>query len=218
MRQLRLLTTLTMGAMLVMTSGMCSADVLMYSTTVAPTFGANERPVTLINGETETLVHGSITSPTAVVDFSTTNDVLFNGNVNGTPAVRAEDGSINNLVLSLGGLTFTDAIFDVYGVYTTHPSLTITVNLSDGAVAQSFLLTAGQTSRNWVTIQAFNNETISSIVISDAKFYALEDTHLSFAETGVPEPSSLALVFSGLLAAGSRLRKFNRKSTGEVSL
>ncbi len=206
------------AAMLLVMSGNCVADVIMFATTTRPTFGSDERPVTLIDGESGFTVHGTTTNPDTTAFFSTDADILFNGNVNGTPAVRAEDGSINSLVISLGGIAFTDVIFDMYGVYMVHPSATITVYLSDGAVAQTFQLTPGQTSRNWVTIEAFNNETISSVVISDAKFYALEDTHFSFNETGVPEPSTLALVFSGLIGAGSRLRKWNRKSRTEVSL
>ena len=205
------------GSMAVMMSGMCAADVMIYASTVAPTFPAIERPVTLLNGDTGTSVHGSITNPSAGVLFSTTNDILFNTVLDARPAVEAQDGSINNLTITLPGFKFTDAILDIYGVYAVHPALTITVYLNDGAVAQTFQLQPGQISRNWITVEAFNHETIDKIVISDAKFYALEDVHISGAENGVPEPATLALVFSGLIGAGSKLRKYNRKAFNRES-
>jgi hypothetical protein len=209
MRQLRLLMTLaTAGAMLFMMSGSSLADVMVYHTTTTPTFGPDERVVTLLNGDTGTTVHGTINNPSLDVDFSTTNDVLFNGDINGVSAVRAEDGSINNLTISLPGETFTDAIFNVYGTYPIPSSLDITVNLNDGGISEHFNLIAGPTSRDWFTFQTFHNETISSIVISNAKFYGLENVNISGAQSSVPEPGTLALVFSGLLGAGMKVRRY----------
>ena len=203
---------------LLMISATCAADVMITTSTTAPTFNSSEHPVILVNGQTGAKVTGNISNPSGVVDFTTNVDVLFNGAVNGTPAVRAQDGSIDTLTITIPGITFTDAIFDIYGVYTGHEAINITVNLNDGSVTESFDLHSGQTSRNWMTIEAFNNETINSITISDAKFYALEDAHISGPSTAtVPEPATLALVFSGLLGIGGRLRKRNRKPQ-EVAL
>ena len=219
MRQLRLLTAAASAAAVVLLmSGVCAADVMMTASTTAPTYGSNEHAVILLNGQTGATVTGNISNPSAVVDFSTDVDVLYNGAVNATPAVRAQDNSIDTITISLPGFTFTDAIFNIYGVYIGHEAINITVNLNDGSVTEAFDLVSGQTSRNWLTIQAFNNEVINSITISDAKFYALEDTHISGpSSASVPEPSSIALFLSGLIGAGSTLRRRNRKSQ-EVAL
>jgi hypothetical protein len=211
MRQLRLLMTFALtGVMMLMMSGISAADVIINHSTTAPTFGPDERAVTLLNGDTGTTVHGSIDNPSTGVLFSSVGDILFNGAINGVSAVRAQDGSINNLIISLPGSTFTDAIFDVYGVYLTNPAFTITVNLNDGSITENLTLTAGQTSRNWFSLQTTNNETISSIEFSGAKFYGLESTNISGTQSAVPEPSTIALVFSGLLGAGVKVRRIRK--------
>jgi hypothetical protein len=216
MRHLRLLMTFALsGVMFLMMSGISAADVMFYHTTTTPTLGPDERAVTLLNGDTGNTVHGTIDDPSTGVEFYTGQDILFNGAINGVSAVRAEDGSINSLTISLPGSTFTDAVFDVYGVYDVHPYFTVTVNLNDGAISENVNLVAGETSRNWFTFQTYNNETISSIVITNAKFYGLEDTNISGAQSSVPEPASIALVFSGLLGAGVKIRRM-RKETKET--
>ncbi len=197
------------GVMMLMMSGISAADVIINHSTTAPMLGPDERAVALVNGDTGTTVHGSIDNPSAGVLFSG-NEILFNGAINGVSAVRAQDGSINNLTISLPGSTFTDAIFDVYGVYADHPTFTITVNMNDGSVTENLTLVSGQTSRNWFTLQALNNETISSIEFSGAKFYGLESTNISGAQSSVPEPSTIALVFSGLLGAGVKVRRIRK--------
>jgi len=211
MRQLRLLMTLAMsGVMMLMMSGISAADVIINHSNTAPMIGPDERAVALMDAETGTSVHGTITNPSMGVLFSSTGDILFNGAINGVSAVRAVDGSINNITIGVPGSTFTDAIFDVYGVYLTNPGLTITVNLNDGTITQNLTLTAGQTSRNWFSLQTTNNETISSIELSNAKFYGLESTNISGAQSSVPEPSTIALVLSGLLGAGVKVRRIRK--------
>jgi hypothetical protein len=155
------------------------------------------------------------------------------------PSVGAPDRSVDNISISTPGKTFTDLIGDIYGVYdqqlggsgcslSGNPNgpcrpLLFTVHANDGTFTFNYSDFGSVDStccgNNWFTILATNGETISSVDIggldfnNQAKFYALADVSVSGPQavsSPVPEPSSLLLLGSGMLAAAGAVRKRRR--------
>ncbi len=206
-----------------------SADVIWGTTQhVPPSTPPGEQAVQLTPGVVGTAMGGNVftmsavTSGGAPVTLTTNNfgstgvDHLYSfssSELRSNPATD-DDTSIDELTITLPGNEFGDIYFNIFGAFSENhaglPNTTVSfaVTTNDGTFTHVFTGLTDNNTDNWIFLTTTAGETMQSVTISDARFFALQDTHVSeVAATSVPEPATLMLVVSGLGGFLLRRRK-----------
>ena len=100
-----------------------------------------------------------------LVQFSSTTDILV-ATASGQAKVEAQDGSLNDITMSIPGHTMLDAIINPFEPGSSNDMI-VTVTMSDGTTF-TFGPYGDTHGNNFLTITTANNETISSVTIDSA--------------------------------------------------
>ena len=202
---------LVVGLALLLTNltSTAAADILIATSTTAPTLTSDLVAVSFQEGANAPTVMGTLPGG-STFSFTTPGslDSLY-AHTNGHMRLEAEDGSIN--VLAITGSTIFSGLFaDIFGVYDQdRDHVTVVVNTSGGIYTNVLPMTIGATSSNYLSIIATAGEQINSISLgtdaSPARFIALRDIYVSDAQ--VPEPSSIMLMGTALASISAALRR-----------
>jgi len=235
-------TSLGFAALLLCCIASASADTIFSPPNPTPN-GQNEVFVTFSNtsqsGATVYGMAGSVqvvfTTLDSTGDNSQQDSLIINPNGAPRRSIGAVDQSINNLLITVPGYTFTDFKSDFYGVYSNddltddqcdhnprHP-ISVSVTTNDGTRPTDVSNpNAGPACHNLFAINTSNGETIDSIFIGNidsddaAKFYALSDiafSGLAPINVQTPEPGSLILLSTGLAGSATALKRKWLKKT-----
>jgi hypothetical protein len=194
-------------------AGPASADIVVVT-------GVNNQGTdnVLLDPATDvTTVTGTVGADNLVVNFtSDSGSGLLTANPSGQATVSGGTGnvSLTNLEFELAsGDTFTRAVFNINSA--TNGSVVIHVegvNITGGFFEDDFTLDAN--GQNFFTVTAINAQLISLIDLTGINGAVFEDVRQvrlgGSAIASVPEPATLLLLGSGLVAAatlGKRLRK-----------
>jgi hypothetical protein len=194
------------------------ADVIWGTLThTAPSTPPGEQAVLLTPGTTGTFMGGSTytilgtTSITgATVSISTNNDDSSGiDQLYANTAIQlyanplgSSDTSIDQLTVTVVGNTFNDIYMNLFGAFTEahsgalNDSVSFMVTTNDGTFTHVFTGLTDDNTDNWIFLTTTNGETITSVTLSDTRFYALQDLHVS-GVTATPEPASLLMLGSG---------------------
>ena len=145
--------------------------------------------------------HTNITD--TIVQYVSTTDTLIGSG--GQSDIDAADGLINNIRITASGHSFQDLIINPFKP-TSDGDLVVTVITNTGP----FHFTYGDIhGDNFLTITTSMGEVIDSVTINSINgFQGLKQTRISGVSAGViPEPSSMLLLGSGLLAVGVMIRR-----------
>lgn len=192
--------------------------VVIFSTTTAKadsvtfTIGNNpqsdEENILLNTGATGTTVFGTTNQTQLQAKFSSTTDTLVVPS-NGQARIEAQDGLVNNVMISVPNGTFHDLIINpFFGSGTANVSVVTTTNQ---VFNFAYTLSNGQ---NFLTIVADPGTAIFSVTISAAGgFTDLRQPRISGAalNTTVPEPATMLLFGFGLLGSAGVIRKARRR-------
>lgn len=213
------------------------ADVVFGTVThTAPSTGPGEQAVLFTPGATGTFTGGTTYTLAGSAGGVTINVSTNNSGSSGTDQlfanstvqllanpVGSSDTSIDQLTITSPGHSFADMYMNLFGVFpTTDAGVPITtvsflVTTNDGPMMHTFTGLTNNNTDNWIFLTTMNNETISSVSLSDTRFYALQDLTVSgLADTStdtsaVPEPASLVLITSGLAFPLASWRKRRQK-------
>jgi len=135
------------------------------------------------------------------VDYTSTTDTLIG--TGGQSDIDASDGLINNIQITVPRGTFQDLIINPFKP-TNNGDLVVTVITNTGPFHTTYGDIHGD---NFLTITTTLGEVIDSVTINSlGGFQGLKQTRISDVVV-IPEPSSLLLLGSGLLAAGAVIRR-----------
>lgn len=183
--------------------GIASADSITFQPGNHPQ--PNEQNVLYDNG-TGSTVTGHTNQSNTLVDFSSTTDILIASG--GQCCLTAQDGLINDVIISVPGDTFTDLIFNPFKPQSNNDIL-VTVLLTD-ATTQTFMY-GDIHGNNFLTIVDANGPGIVSVTFdSTSGFETGKQPRISGLGSNpppIPEPNSLLLLGSGLLGFAGYLRK-----------
>jgi hypothetical protein len=118
----------------------------------------------------------------------------------------SSDTSIDQLTFSAEGHTFTDSVMDLFGAFDGSDTVTFVVTTSAGTFTHIFTGLTSNNTDNWISLTTANGETISSVSLSDTRFYALQNLNLS-GVASTPEPASLLMIATGICWLASRKRR-----------
>jgi hypothetical protein len=187
--------------------------------TIVFTPGNNPQPdeqnVLYGSNQTGTTVTGTTNQSGTPVSFTSSTDTLVT-TANGQANLTAQDGLINQVTITVPGLTFGDMILNPF-LGTGNPpdtAATVTVTANDGVFTSPLTLTNGN---NFLTIVAMDGETILSVALgSTGGFADLRQVRISgiggtTPPGAVPEPGTLSLLGVGLIGAAWVTRRRKRR-------
>lgn len=210
------------------------ADVIWGSVShTAPSFQSGEEAILLTAGTTGTFMGGT----TYQLQGTTASGVTFNISTNNEDstgvdqlyantsvqlyanALGSSDTSIDQLLINSPGHRFTDMFFNLFGVFTenhaggANTTVAFVVTTNDGTKTYTFDGLTDDNTDNWIFLNTANGEYITSVSLSDTRFYALQNLTVSGVSplvTTTPEPASMLLMSSGLLGLASLRRRIKK--------
>jgi PEP-CTERM motif len=175
----------------------------------------NEENIFLNTGDSGSTVLGLTNTSNITVSFSSTTDTLSEPS-NGQARIEAADQLLNQLAITVPGGFFTDFIFDALNGSGT-ATVSATANEPGGGTAVSTFSFALGNGSNFLTVVTADGETLANLNISAPNGFAdlrqprISGAALSTTTSPVPEPASLTLLGTGVLAFIARRRR-NRQS------
>jgi hypothetical protein len=166
-----------------------------------------------------TTVTGSTQTSNLGVLFTSTTDVLLNGNANGQADISSADGLLNGLTFSLtDGATFTSATFNLFPLPGNQPNEATSVVLSyyNPLLGIAGTKTISTNGNNFIGISGDAGELFTSITfVSDPATSGIEDFRqlrlggAAPAVAAVPETATWGMMILGfgMIGAASRSRK-----------
>jgi hypothetical protein len=220
----RLAFAVTATLVFCLMSPIASADIIWGTVShTAPTNQSGELAVLLTAGTTGTFMGGTtyqlqgMTSTGTLVNISTNNagssgtDQLFaNTSVQllANP-LNSSDTSIDQLTFSITGNTFNDMFMNLFGAFTGSDTVSFVVTTNDGTFTHIFTGLTDDNTNNWIFLTTTAGETITSVSLSDTRFYSLQNLTVSgVGPLPTPEPASLLLIGTG---SAFWLASFKRK-------
>ncbi len=217
-RSMKLGLAVAMATCLLSTAA--TADVIWGTVThTTPTNQTGEQAVLLTGGTSGTFTGGAtymiqgLTSTGTLVNISTNNDgssgtdhLYANTSVQlyANP-LGSSDTSIDQLTFKIPGHTFGDIYMNLFGVFDDTDSVSFTVATNDGTFTHLFTGLTNDNTDNWILLSTTNGELISSVSLTDTRFYALQSLYVS--GVSAPEPASLLLLGSGFAGVAALRRK-----------
>ena len=200
-------------AIVTVLAGPAAADIVVVT-------GVNNQGTdnVLLNPATDVLTVTGVVGPNDLVTEFTSDSGsgLLNANPSGQATVSGGTGNVNftNLEFNLANHDpFTRAVFNINSA--TDGAVTIHVegvNIGGGFFEDDFTLDAN--GQNFFTVTAINGQLITLIdltAINGATFEDVRQVRLGGgAITGVPEPATLLLLGSGLIAAATLGKRFRK--------
>ena len=170
----------------------------------------NEQNVLFNTNQSAATVFGETNQSHDIVQFTSTTDTLVT-TANGQANLTALDGLINNVTVTVPGLTFLDLILNPRAANGT-PSGDTTVSVTTNNGLFTFTYPGGLgNGNNFLTITTINSQTISSVTIdSVGGFETDRQNRISgvgdFVVTS-PEPATLGMMGGALALIGLAFRR-----------
>jgi hypothetical protein len=183
----------------------------------------------LVTSGTGATVNGSVGG--VGVTFDSTLDLVLSGDANGQADVSSADGLLNDLTFTIqNGYTFEAALFNLFPIAGNNPNDPLTPLKADSVVISYYAPGLGSQTKsidlngeNFIGIYGDDGELFTSVgFTADPNTNGIQDMRqvrlagVSEVTTGVPEPSTWAMLLIGFGGIGAALRR--RKSGPRVRL
>jgi MYXO-CTERM domain-containing protein len=191
-------------------AGLCLTSLPVHAAVV---FQPGNNPQTdenvlLMDSTVGPLVHGVTNQSNQVVAFSSTTDILTEPS-NGQARIEAQDGALNNLMITTPGNTYTSLIVNAF-----NGTGTLNISVMSNMGNYFFPLVLGNGS-NSLTLTTVGGETIVKTTFdAPGGFPDLRQIRIGGIApndtpppSAVPEPASMALLGMGALPLLRRLRR-----------